>query len=208
MQERRGADEVARRVLRILGEASSEYLEPGGGVCLASFEGVLGGPLAHGGDVVVALGRREGRLEGRSLDVSSLGVGVGNGSPRAHLEVRRRLLKGGGAGKGVGELDAVAENGDGLHLEDGSECLEPEVRLRQRVLQQGKGHQRGCGDRGRSRGIPIEVLDPLPVRFDQFGPDRHGIGERDQPVQLLVGEVRASREHRGGVAARGAPELR
>ncbi len=53
----------------------------------------------------------------------------------------------------------------------------------------------------------VEFLDPLPVRGDQFGADRHRIGERDQSVQLLVGEVRAGREHGGGVAARGAPEL-
>ncbi len=73
-------------MLRILREAGSEHLVAGSSVRIAACEGVLGGPLTHRGDIVVALGRREGCLEGRPLDMPGLRIRVRNGAPRAHLE--------------------------------------------------------------------------------------------------------------------------
>ncbi len=134
-------------------------------------------------------------------------IGVGHClSGLEHLR-RGRTLEDGGPAQRVGELDPVAQEGQGAQLRGGAQGLDGEVRLGQRVLEDRACHEGGGRDGQHGARLAAQAVGPRPEGVGELGPDGQRVGQWHVAVELLVAQVRAGGQQRGRVAAGGPPQL-
>ena len=107
----------------------------------------------------------------------------------------------------MNELEPVAQDGGESRLEGRPQRVKGEAGVGQCLIEHRDRHVGRRGHGQRRSGVALERRRRPSEGTGQIVSDRQWVGHRDQPVELIVGEMRTGREQRSGVAPGAAPQL-